>query len=85
MLDYECHIAFRKAILPIEAEINNSSTDSLDVYQYEDQCANSEEICAQMKKIKDAIDSKAMMNIKNAQERYKNDYDKKHHVNNVSV
>ena len=36
-----------------------------------------------MKKIKEAIDDEAIKNIKNAQDRYKRDYDKKHLTTNV--
>ena len=38
-----------------------------------------------MKKLKEAIECKAMENIKEAQNRYKRDYDKKHHTNKVCV
>ena len=75
---------FRKAILPIEAEMNDNSADDTSPHQSE----NSEEtkqLCFQMKKIKEVIDSRAITNISNAQDRYKRDYDKKHHTSNVSM
>lgn len=71
----------RKAVLPIEAE-NDTSADYTGPHQYEDG-EEAEQICAKMKKIKEAIDDKAIKNIKNAQDRYKRDYDNKHFTTNV--
>ena len=76
---------FRKATLPIEAEMNvGSGTDDGGSHQSEDS-EEREQICSQMKKLKEAIECKAMENIKEAQGRYKKDYDKKHHTSKVRV
>lgn len=78
------NVNFRKATLPIEAEMNSNGADDGDSHQSE----NSEErerICSQMKKLKEVIECKAMENIEEAQDRYKRDYDKKHHTSKVCV
>ena len=61
---------FSKAVLPIEAEMDDNSAADTGPCQYEDS-EETEQLCFQMKKIKEAIDSKAITNIKNAQDRYK--------------
>ena len=51
---------FREATLPIEAEINGNGADDDDSHQSEER----EQICSQMKKLKEAIECKAMENIR---------------------
>ena len=75
---------FSKAILPIEAEMDDNSAADTGPRQYEDS-EETEQLCFQMKKIKEVIDSKAITNSKNAQDHYKRDYDKKHHTHNVRM
>ena len=75
---------FRKAMLPIEAEMNDNSAGDDGSHQFEDS-EEREQICSQMKKIKEVIDYKAMENIEDAQDRYKRDYDKKHHTSSVCL
>ena len=75
---------FRKAILPIEAEMDDNSAADTGPRQYKDS-EETKQLCFQMKKIKEVIDSKAITNIKNAQDHYKRDYDKKHHTHNVRM
>ena len=53
-------LTFRKAVLPIEAESNDDSADYTGSHQYEGgHGEEAEQICAKMKKIKEAIDGKA--------------------------
>ena len=54
---------FRKATLPIEAEMNGNGADDGGSHQSEDS-EEREQICSQMKKLKEAIECKAMENIK---------------------
>ena len=53
-------LTFRKAVLPIEVESNDDSADYTDSHQYEGgDGEEAEQICAKMKKIREAIDGKA--------------------------
>ena len=60
-------INFRKATLPIEVELNEDDDADSDCYQPEDS-EERERICSEMKKMKEAIDHKAMENINDAHE-----------------
>ena len=82
-IQYTILLNFRKAVLPIETE-NNDSADYMGPHQYEDD-EEAEQICTEMRKIKEAIDGKAIKNIKKAQDRYKRDYDKKHLTTNMRM
>ena len=61
----------------------NGGADDGGSHQSEDS-EEREQICSQMK-LKEAIECKAIENIKEAQDRYKKDYDKKHHTSKVRV
>ena len=77
-------VNFRKATLPIEAEMNGNGADDGGSHQSENS-EEREQRCSQMKKLKEVIECKTMENIKEAQDRYKKDYDKKHHTSKVRV
>lgn len=62
--------------------MNSNGADDGGTHQSEDS-EEREQICSQMKKLKEIIECKAMENIKEAQDRYKRDYDKKHHASKV--
>lgn len=66
---------FRKATLPIEAEMNSNGIDDSGSYQLQDS-EEREQIYSETKKLKEAIECKAMETIEEAQYRYKRDYDK---------
>ena len=59
-IQYTILFNFRKAVLPIETE-NNDSTNYMGPHQYEDG-EDAEQICTEMRKIKEVIDGKAIKN-----------------------
>lgn len=73
------NIGYRKPILPIECELqpcaSSDSESGLDVESYRESVSN----------VKKNLYSRAENNIRNAQARYKKDYDKKHLPKKVSV
>ena len=76
--------SYRKAILPIEAELGNAGESEGNASENE----SDEEIDSYMKKIKklrDNLFSAAKTNIDDAQLKQKHDYDRKHGVHNKKV
>lgn len=76
--------SYRKAILPIEAELGNVGESEGSATESE----SDEELDSyikKMKKLRDNLFSVAKINIDDAQLKQKRDYDRKHGVNNKKV
>ena len=80
-VDSHMHNNCRKPILPIEMELRGSHNSGSEDDVSEE--SNIMKNCSEMQRIRQDIFSKADKNIKHAQERYKRDYDKKHHRKKV--
>lgn len=84
IMTYYTHICcyiYRKAVLPIEAELGNSKTSESE----SDDGACISQYVVKMNEFRDKLFSEAKRNIDDAQLRQKRDYDRKHAISKRKV